>query len=577
MAAAAEARVVAEEANALAAAASRSAAQDRLVVASRREPKVWPVLRHRRRTYVAFLDIKQAFDTVDRPALYLKLGRLGVTGKLLRMLRAMLSGTRQAVMLGGWRSRRVETSRGLQAGARSSPELWKVYADDLITDLRAGRLGVVTLGVWLGLLGFADDLALVAGSAAELQQMLAVAERWARRWLLEFGVSKCAVMVLGGTEGGVQFVLAGERLAVVDHHRWLGVEVDQALTGDLHAENRIKKMRDLIGSLVSVVAARTDVPPGAAVEVLRACVLPAVLYGMELFELTGTRVDHMERLLAAACRRVLAVPKKTAAVVVRGELGLPSMREQLQAARLRLFGRLRWMDERSLPRQLLASLWRNGPGWCAVTRRVVEQYGMDCDAVESHRHWRQWVRHRVAAVEAAAWIAQLQAKSTGRPFAVVHRALRLAEHLRLQNRVARKAVLLRWSALRMEAARGLGVVRAREKRDAAEKARLRRCDRCAAAEVDDAKHALLHCADGEAARVGWCDAVVRHVQLLSGTGSQLAKACTRWLLRWRAADDAEKAAMLFSGEVEADVPKPPSLLRLIVRGGGDICCHVRSF
>ena len=65
---------------------------------------------------------------------------------------------------------------------------------DLPWALEEKGLGVNVQGNWLGCRLFADDIALLASCARELQAMLAVAAEFASRWRLKL---KCRVLVVG--------------------------------------------------------------------------------------------------------------------------------------------------------------------------------------------------------------------------------------------------------------------------------------------------------------------------------------------------------------------------------------------
>ena len=52
-------------------------------------------------------------------------------------------------------------------------------------------------GRWRGSCLFADDIALLASCARELQALLDVAAEFANRWGLKFNPKKCGVQVVG--------------------------------------------------------------------------------------------------------------------------------------------------------------------------------------------------------------------------------------------------------------------------------------------------------------------------------------------------------------------------------------------
>ena len=67
-----------------------------------------------------------------------------------------------------------------------SPALFAVYLDDLILELRSYGLGCHMAGLWMGAVGFADDLLLMAPSRSAMAKMLEVCEKYAMELNLVF-------------------------------------------------------------------------------------------------------------------------------------------------------------------------------------------------------------------------------------------------------------------------------------------------------------------------------------------------------------------------------------------------------
>eukprot|EP00435_Cladocopium_sp_Y103_P069123 s396_g32.t1 len=73
------------------------------------------------------LDLSQAFDVVDRPALYEGLASLGVTTSLLSFLKSVYSCTSYKFDHRG-HQREFPTTRGIRQGCRAAPALWATQA-----------------------------------------------------------------------------------------------------------------------------------------------------------------------------------------------------------------------------------------------------------------------------------------------------------------------------------------------------------------------------------------------------------------------------------------------------------------
>ena len=71
--------------------------------------------------YVAFIDFKKAYDTVNRDILWMVLYRSGVRGKMLRMIRGIYATVQACVMSKSGLSDLFECFQGLKQGCILSP------------------------------------------------------------------------------------------------------------------------------------------------------------------------------------------------------------------------------------------------------------------------------------------------------------------------------------------------------------------------------------------------------------------------------------------------------------------------
>ena len=132
------------------------------------------------RLFVAFVDIRKAFPTVRRDLLFEKLSALGAPDSLIRSLWALYLGTKGSVRGTAGFGELFDILLGTREGGVESPLLYVLFAADLIPFLHKTQLrgeparltGRPTLALQL-----ADDLALVARTAEDLQRLL---DQWGR-------------------------------------------------------------------------------------------------------------------------------------------------------------------------------------------------------------------------------------------------------------------------------------------------------------------------------------------------------------------------------------------------------------
>ena len=156
-------------------------------------------------TWVAFVDLKKAYPSVFLKGLWTALAMKGVGPTVLASLQAMYQGASTTIHVPGVPSdgSKVEYTKGVREGAVLSPFLFDIFIDDLLRSLEDASLGVSELGLWLGALAYADDIALLASTREELEAMLNLLDHWCKKWrmVLGEGPTKSAIVVFGESRG----------------------------------------------------------------------------------------------------------------------------------------------------------------------------------------------------------------------------------------------------------------------------------------------------------------------------------------------------------------------------------------
>ena len=88
-------------------------------------------LNENKRLYCVFVDFKKAFDCVYRNALWLKLYKQGIQGKLLRIIRDMYQKVKSCVKSCNTYSEFFEYSVGLRQGEVISPIMFSLFIEDI--------------------------------------------------------------------------------------------------------------------------------------------------------------------------------------------------------------------------------------------------------------------------------------------------------------------------------------------------------------------------------------------------------------------------------------------------------------
>ena len=97
------------------------------------------------KVYMCLFDLQKAFDSIEYPILFSHLYKLGINGKLWRILRSWYTGTECRVRVDGHCGESFRVERGVRQGSVLSPVLFLVVMDPL---LRHGSLGKQLLCWW---------------------------------------------------------------------------------------------------------------------------------------------------------------------------------------------------------------------------------------------------------------------------------------------------------------------------------------------------------------------------------------------------------------------------------------------
>ena len=180
---------------------------------------------YRRPTILVFLDLKAAFDSVDRSVLLSTLISQGMPPKFVNVIRSLDSQTVERVRDYGVLSKSLPTTSGVRKGCHLSPFLFNLVMDVVMTRALQGlqKPGVhIFNGEKLADLEYADSIVLLFENASEGQRMLDRLADAVSCFGKLFVPAKCKVSVQDMQQLSVPLVLQDERLDIVEHFTYLG-------------------------------------------------------------------------------------------------------------------------------------------------------------------------------------------------------------------------------------------------------------------------------------------------------------------------------------------------------------------
>ena len=197
-----------------------------------------------------FIDFQKAFDTVNHKILLQKLNYFGITGKIKEWLSSYLSNRKHFVSILGFDSQPQEIEHGVPQGSVLGPLLFLLYINDLHRAIKFSKT-----------YHFADDTNLlnINSSIFSIKSQLNRDLKSMNLWLLANKISLNATKTEliffrkpSQKRPLIKIKVNGVRIAPVTSLKYLGVFLDEFLTGNSHCTLLITKLSRAIGMIAKI-------------------------------------------------------------------------------------------------------------------------------------------------------------------------------------------------------------------------------------------------------------------------------------------------------------------------------------
>ena len=239
---------------------------------------------NKNKLYVAFIDFKKAYDTVDRNLLFDRLRQVGISGLFYKNIVEMYKNTRYSIKTSNGCLEPILSNLGLRQGCPLSPMLFNLFIDD-VADIftNSSELSPISLqGKPINHFLYADDLVLVSESAIGLQSCLDKLGIYARDKSLTISIKKSKTMVFNSAGLFIKerFYIGGDALEPVDSFCYLGFEVKPSGSTSHGASILIDKSLKALRPLQRAIA-NFQIPFDLALRLFHALVEPIAMYNVE--------------------------------------------------------------------------------------------------------------------------------------------------------------------------------------------------------------------------------------------------------------------------------------------------------
>ena len=244
-----------------------------------------------------FVDFQKAFDTVNHEILLKKLEHYGFRGVINNWFRSYLTDRKQKVVINGFESESKNLLHGVPQGSVLGPILFLIYINDLHRCIKHSTT-----------YHFADDTNLlnISNNYKTLQRKVNYDLFSLHKWLtankISLNEAKTELIYFrkGGAAPILNIKLHGKTLIPTKVVKYLGIYLDEFLSGEAQCSELIKKLNRANGMLAK---ARHYVPDLELKNIYHAIFSSHILYGSQVWTSKLISVtDKISRLQKSAMR-----------------------------------------------------------------------------------------------------------------------------------------------------------------------------------------------------------------------------------------------------------------------------------
>ena len=323
------------------------------------------VLRNRKEqgkdTFLAFVDYKKAFDSVDRSILFFKLAKFGISGRMYKAISSLYSNPQARVVLDDFATEYFDCPIGVEQGDCLSPTLFSIFINDLALELKNVNIGInldienqFQFGSLLNVLLYADDIVCIAESETDLQELVFIVELWCKKFRLEVNLTKTNILHVRKhrkPQSNFTFLFDKRPIPYCTSYKYLGSYINEHLdftfTVDKHSESAGRALSTVITKMIK----NSGFPFNMFSILYSACVTSISDYSGAI---TGFKSYQSSfKLHLRALRAFLGVPKNVCipGIISEFDLLLPQYRTKLQM--IRHYHRILSMNDNRLTKKVM--------------------------------------------------------------------------------------------------------------------------------------------------------------------------------------------------------------------------------
>ena len=264
-------------------------------------------IEHSKNVYCCFIDYSKAFYCVDFELMWRTLLSFGIPKYLVECLKDLYQNQTAEVETVVGRTGPLSVQRGVRQGCPLSPMLFNMYSELIMRHaLDKWEDGIEIGGKLYNNLRYADDVALLATTEGNLQQLVNDVGKASERFGLSLNAKKTQVMVIGRHTSSINIMYNGAPLEQDKQFIYLGASFNEKGDTIKEVKRRVAIAKRASGDLHRIWRNR-EIPIPLKKKLVQLMIWPIMSYGSETWIYLKS-VQNMINVFERWCyRRMLRI------------------------------------------------------------------------------------------------------------------------------------------------------------------------------------------------------------------------------------------------------------------------------
>ena len=305
------------------------------------------------------MDVSKAYDTVWTDGLFYQLNKMGISGRLWRLMYRAYQDFKCHVRIEDKTSDWFTMQCGIHQGGFLSLTKYVAFINGLLLSLKDSGLCCTIGAIPSTPVGYADDIATANTSKRKTDKTLQLVHNFGTTWRFKFNAKKSAVLVYGESrkehEVGIKhrhFKLGKERVGERCEYDHVGIKACIFSDNNDRISEKITKGRRTLNAASGLGIRKSGITLRTCNLIFWSIVIPTVTFGCELWQVNDNDLQKLQNFQKYSGRRVQRFPKRSPSCTSYYGLGWLRIETYVQVKKLLFILTFLFMNDGSLLKRI---------------------------------------------------------------------------------------------------------------------------------------------------------------------------------------------------------------------------------